>query len=206
MDKAYGMYEVGATFLQWLPVLVYRIRHWSLPTLVILLLRRKSSTGAVLDHFLIFLISCFWSRQSWFTGGAQICEYRWSILLVKQLSSSLQILYPTYHQIEFRPGEEDMGFSWRSEQDEHEQIPCCYILVIKIWFTGYGMMSIDPKLAILHFVQIEYFPLRFNACLFTNLRTIINGGNLVILWLHDDTLCCQQCWDNDASARSLLVS
>ena len=73
-----------------------------------------------------------------------------------------------------------MGFSWRSEQDEHEQIPCCYILVIKIWFTGYGKMSIDPKLAILHFVQIEYFPLRFNACLFTNLRTIINGGNLVI--------------------------
>ena len=46
---------------------------------------------------------------------------------------------------------------------------------------GHRKISTDRKLTILHFVQIYYFPLRFNACLLTNLRTIINGGNLVIL-------------------------
>ena len=34
------------------------------------------------------------------------------------------------HQNEFRPRQEDMGFSGRSQSNEFEQISCCYILVI----------------------------------------------------------------------------
>ena len=52
-----------------------------------------------------------------------------------------------------------MGFPGRSKQNVHPQIPCCYILVIKIGFTGYGKIITDQKLTILHFVQIYYFPL-----------------------------------------------
>ena len=98
-------------FFQWV-YLKAPLRPWSLPTLVILLRRRKSSTGAIPEHFLIILNHYSWypgfkvlsldlqeERKPASIGGA---SYRYSGIL-KHCSllnvPELQILYPTLKMI-----------------------------------------------------------------------------------------------------------
>ena len=93
-------------------VLQAPLRPWSLPTLVILLRRRKSSTGAIPEHFLIILNHYSWypgfkvlsldlqeERKPASIGGA---SYRYSGIL-KHCSllnvPELKILYPTLKMI-----------------------------------------------------------------------------------------------------------
>ena len=95
-----------------------------------------------------------------------------------------------------------MGLPGRSEQNEHQQIPCCYILVIKIghrpWENKHWSKIDHPTFCanLLFSLKVQCMPLDQPK---DHNQWWELGNSYIILYSHDDSKGCQQWWDNDVS-------